>query len=30
MWMAERMPAGVSSEGLTVLGLVAQIGAGVF
>jgi archaetidylinositol phosphate synthase len=30
LWMAERAPAWVSSDKLTVLGLSAQIGAGVF
>jgi archaetidylinositol phosphate synthase len=29
-WMAERTPRWVTSDGLTLLGLVAQIGAGVF
>jgi archaetidylinositol phosphate synthase len=29
VWMAERAPAWVSSDGLTVLGLGAQIGAGI-
>ena len=29
VWMAARMPAWVSSDGLTVLGLGAQVGAGV-
>ena len=29
LWMAERMPAWVSPDKLTVLGLTAQIGAGV-
>jgi phosphatidylglycerophosphate synthase len=28
-WMAERMPRWVSSDGLTLLGLAAQIGAGI-
>jgi len=30
MWMAERMPRWVTSDGLTMLGLAAQVGAGVF
>jgi archaetidylinositol phosphate synthase len=30
MWMAERMPRWVTSDGLTLLGLFAQVGAGVF
>ena len=30
MWMAERAPRWVTSDGLTLLGLVAQIGAGGF
>ena len=29
-WMAERAPAGLTSDQLTMLGLIAQIGAGVF
>ncbi len=29
-WMAERVPRWVTSDGLTLLGLLAQIGAGVF
>ena len=29
-WMAERLPRWVTSDGLTLLGLLAQIGAGVF
>ncbi|HEV2583850.1 MAG TPA: CDP-alcohol phosphatidyltransferase family protein [Ktedonobacteraceae bacterium] len=29
-WMAERAPGWVTSDGLTLLGLLAQIGAGVF
>jgi len=29
-WMAERAPCWVTSDGLTLLGLLAQIGAGVF
>ncbi|MBS1802325.1 MAG: CDP-alcohol phosphatidyltransferase family protein [Acidobacteria bacterium] len=30
MWMAERSPKWVTSDGLTLLGLMAQIGAGAF
>jgi archaetidylinositol phosphate synthase len=30
MWMAERAPRWVTSDGLTMLGLLAQIGAGAF
>jgi archaetidylinositol phosphate synthase len=30
VWMAERAPAWVTSDGLTVLGLSAQVGAGLF
>lgn len=30
MWMAPRLPARVTSDGLTLVGLAAQIGAGVF
>lgn len=30
MWMAARLPRWVTSDGLTILGLSAQIGAGVF
>ena len=29
-WMAERAPRWMTSDGLTLLGLLAQIGAGVF
>jgi phosphatidylglycerophosphate synthase len=30
LWMAERMPRWVTSDGLTALGLAAQVGAGAF
>jgi archaetidylinositol phosphate synthase len=30
VWMSERMPGWVTSDGLTALGLAAQVGAGVF